>query len=156
TKAFSVAAPALAIIGQRILRLADSRSGGGTQKTGRRDAFIHEKLEFLPAAQRPRAGRDTRKKNGAAFENADRVIKCSPLFFRSALLFRRGRIGQIRRLRRLLRLRCCSDGHHQSDEAKRGCAVPHSTILTRTEIAFLPVQGSGSGPVWILTLIVTI
>src|SRR5437016_13424380 len=68
---FSVSSHSLAIGGQRILRLPDSRARRGTEKTRRSDALIREKFEFLFHAQRAGAGGDIGKENRAPFQNFD-------------------------------------------------------------------------------------
>ena len=46
-EALSIAFAAFTVAGQRVTRLADSRSGRGTQDLGRRYALVQEELKFL-------------------------------------------------------------------------------------------------------------
>src|SRR5260370_37103930 len=74
-EAFAVTTRSLAIAAERVPRLADPRARGGTQKTGRRDAFAGKKLELLLGAQRAAAGRQIRKENRPPAENFDRAME---------------------------------------------------------------------------------
>src|SRR5260370_6965541 len=73
-EAFAVTTHSLAIAAERVPRLADPRARGGTQKTGRRDAFAGKKLELLLGAQRAAAGRQIRKENRPPSQNFDRPV----------------------------------------------------------------------------------
>src|SRR6266700_2373599 len=96
---FSVPVRSLAISIQRISRLADPRTGGGTEKPRRSDAFPGKKFKFLFAAQRALAGGDLGKENRAPSENHDSCIEAILALLRYALLFWHRRIGKVSRLR---------------------------------------------------------
>ncbi len=130
TETFSVPADFLAIPGARIPRLRDPRTGGGTEKTRRSDAFPRKKFKFLFAAQGALARGNLRKENGPPFENFDGRIEAILALLRRAFLFRHRRIGEVLRLWLLLRRRRRGDAHQQCNQAQSRWTVPHSFILT--------------------------
>src|SRR5712692_1512300 len=130
TEPFSVTTHSLTISAKRIPRLTDSRAGGGTEKTGRSDAFIRKEFELLFAAQRLPAGRNIWKNNRPPAENFDCGIEGILVLLRRVFLFCRGRIGEALWLRLLLRRRRCDDAHQQCNQAQSRWTVPHSLILS--------------------------
>src|SRR5216684_2305943 len=83
---FAVTTHSLAITGEGVPRLPVSRARGGTQKTGRRDAFAGKKLELLLGAQRAAAGRQIRKENRPPAEDFDRTMESILVFLQMVRL----------------------------------------------------------------------
>src|SRR6266581_1736808 len=128
-EAFAVTTHSLAIAAERVPRLAESRAHGGTQETGRRDAFAGKKLELLLRAQRAAAGRQIRKENRPPAKNFDRAMEGILVFLQMVRLGRRS-IGQF--LRFLLSLPPRGQGQHQHNEAQTRRTVAHPFILAWT------------------------
>src|SRR6266566_4047513 len=129
-EAFAVTAHSLAITGEGVPRLAVSRARGGTQETGRRDAFAGKKLELLLRAQRAAAGRQIRKENRPSAENFDRAMESILVFLLRMVRLGYRSIGQL--LRFLLSLPPRGQGQHQHNEAQTRRTVAHPLILTWT------------------------
>src|SRR6266568_5171615 len=127
---FAVSTHSLAITGEGVPRLPESRAHSGTQETGRRDAFAGKELELLLRAQRAAAGRQIRKENRPPAENFDRAMKDILVLLLRMVRLGHGSIRQF--LRFLLSLPPRGQGQHQHNEAQTRRTVAHPLILAWT------------------------